>query len=97
MERRFIRVECDWGAEGLWDERGVMYYVASFPLSEELQRRILAWQEKFTEEAEPWSPNDKFDWDGHYAERLAIARLVKEALPDYEIVTGDRIVNQDDH
>lgn len=95
MERRFIRVDCDWCAEGLWDERGRAFDVASFPLSAELGRRILAWQEKYDEEAQPWSPNDPFDWDAHYAEGIAIARLVKAELPDHEIAVGDRLVNAD--
>lgn len=85
----------DWGAQGLWDEHGRMYHVSRFPLPDELQQRILAWQEKFTEEAEPWLPDDTFDWDEHYEECIAIARAIKQELPDYEIVACGRRVNDD--
>ncbi|HVL29237.1 MAG TPA: hypothetical protein VM326_00785 [Sphingomicrobium sp.] len=95
MERPFIRVECDFCADGLWDERGAAYSLDQFPLSDGLKRRIAAWQRTFDEEAVPWEEPEMPDWQGHQAEGEAIARLVKAEMPDADVVAFDRRVNED--
>lgn len=91
----FVRVDCDYSAEGLWDERGTMFRIDSFPLSADLKARILRWQEHFTDHAKPWEAANAFDWEAHDAEGEAMAALVKQELPDWTVVAGDRLVLTD--
>ena len=91
----FIRVECDFEAEGLWDERGAMYGLDSLPLSKALKARIMAWQEDYSAYAVPWSEKDSFDYAANKREAEAIARLVKAEMPDADVVALDRRVLAD--
>lgn len=78
----FIRVDPDFEADGLWDERGRMYRLDSMPLSRALRARIMAWQEDYSRHAVPWSDNDSFDYAASRREAEAIARLVKAEMPE---------------
>ncbi len=88
----WLRVDCDYGAEGLWDDRGRMISVAHIPISEALGKRILAWQEWHDEQAEPWSSNDLYDWNLHWRTATDIARCIKRELPDWTVVARDRLI-----
>jgi hypothetical protein len=91
----WVRVKCDWGAEGLWTTRGAMIPLDSLPLSAALKQRLLAWQAHFDEHAEPWEPDNKFDWDTHRATGIEIARALKAELPGWTVVADDRLVEAD--
>jgi hypothetical protein len=95
MTRLFVRVDCDFESDGLWDERGRMYDLESMPLSAPLKQHIRDWQRRFSAEAQPWLPDDKFDWEANKREGEVIARKVKAELPDWEVVADDRLILED--
>ncbi len=88
----FVRVDCDWGADGLWDERGAAYNLSAWPLSGPLRQRIRDWQDCF-DKREPWE--ETFDQAAYRAEAEAIGRLIKQELPYVDVVAVDRRVLPD--
>ncbi|HET8612265.1 MAG TPA: hypothetical protein VFL92_05815 [Sphingomonas sp.] len=92
---QWLRVDCDYFAEGLWDERGRMISLSNVPISQPLRRRILAWQEWYDEKAEPEPCSTSYDWELHDLVRIDIARALKRELPDWTIVAGDILIRDD--
>ena len=86
---KFLRIDCDFEAEGLWNERGAMVPVDSAPLSRPLRDRIRAWNAWYSEAAQPWSQHDTFDYALNRQTAVDIARWVVRELPDWAIVALD--------
>ncbi len=91
----FLRLDCDFGGEGLWDACGRMVSVESVPISRDLATIILAWQLRFELNAKPWSASDTFNYDAHAEHQLTLARRIKRELPDYVIAVGNREMGLD--
>lgn len=86
---RWIRVMCDYSADGVWARNGAATLPAFLPISIALTARILAWQEVY-ETFEPWEVEvDPVKWAAWAAEGLAIAIDMKRQLPDWTVVYHD--------
>lgn len=87
MERNFVRVDCDFAADGLWTERGAAYQPESLGLSPALCVALRAWQLHHDEAATVISGNP-FNDKAHEAIGRQIAALVKGERPDMHVVYG---------
>src|SRR5687767_10881130 len=85
IEERFVRIMCDYTAEGVWHKDG-LGAAAELPVDATLIERILRWQAWF----ETALYDDNFDDSAFAAEGLAIAKAVKDALPDWTVVYFDQ-------
>lgn len=92
---RFLRVDCDYEAEGLWDKRGRMVSADSVPVDQALRDRIKAWNAWYSDEAMPWRPDDRYNWELHRLNAEDIARCLKRSLGDWTIVALDLVVLPD--
>jgi len=83
----FVRVDCDFGAHGLWDERGAALRPDHLGLSPALSLALEAWQLHYDATA---LTDLLFDETDHDRIGRAIAKLVKAERPDLKIVyAGD--------
>lgn len=78
----------------LWDRAGVSRGLEELPVSEELRDRLLHWSESYRDRDdytdEEWRRLDPPFGIGRYAaEGLALARAVKETLPDWTVIYFD--------
>lgn len=84
---KWVRIMCDFSAEGVWDRSGAPADPSELPVSDLVRQRLGLWQERYELEA------DSSSWDdvrGSFtAEGLEIARLVKIELPDWTVVYFD--------
>lgn len=92
---KWLRVDCDYYAEGLWTPTGAMTSVFDVPIPEPLRQRILAWQAWFDESAVPWEAGNPYDWELHAATAYDIARCIKRTLPEWTVVALRRAINVD--
>lgn len=89
MSMQFVRVDCDFGADGLWDEGGAALYPESLGLSSALCVALRAWQLHHDEAATVMSGNP-FNHEAHDAIGRQIAVLVQVERPDLNVVyAGD--------
>lgn len=91
----WVRVDCDYAAEGLWTEHGASYDIQCFPISEDLKAELMAWQATFDAECRPWEKANRFDLKQHRRIGTALALRVKQELPDWTVVALDRLVQSD--
>ncbi len=75
-----IRVDCDFGSSGLWDNKGIMigYDLISLPF--QLVRRLSAWQRDYDETFNPPDSDDATWWNNHEREKNAIAKALQATL-----------------
>ena len=92
---RWLRVDCDYAAEGLWTPSGAAISVVNVPISGPLRDRLIAWQRWFDEAAAPWENGNAYDWDLHERIAIDIARCIKRELPDWTVVALRREINPD--
>jgi hypothetical protein len=86
---RWVRIMCDYSADGVWHSDGASGCAEGLPVEEALIERIRQWQAWF-ETYEPWEDNPaEFDIEAFSAEGLAIAKAVKAALPDWTVIYFD--------
>jgi hypothetical protein len=90
----FVRVDCDYGADGLWNEQGSLYDLESMPLDEALKARIKGWNEWFSATVRP-EGDDPYDWRLHRATAVDIARCIVRAQPLWCVVAIDRRIRAD--
>lgn len=89
---KWLRIMCDYSAEGVWNHRGAATSLAAYPISDALAARILAWQNWYEcmlgdlTGAARW--NDFFGMDFSEAGRM-LAQAVKQELPDWTVVYFD--------
>ncbi|MBL0375285.1 hypothetical protein JJB09_25040 [Rhizobium sp. KVB221] len=87
---KWIRVMCDYGADGVWDDDGVSRDPEALPLPPDLVGRILKWQEWYDQSCvDGVLPGDDFEMDAFVSEGLAIAQSVKVALPNWTVIYFD--------
>lgn len=77
---RYVNVYCDWGASGVWNDRGAALHPDRLPIPRELGAWILAWQERF--EAFPIEEDLPPE---HIREGEAIVAALRALLPDWEV------------
>jgi hypothetical protein len=88
-EEKWVRIMADFCAEAVWDKDGKSDSLDSLPVSAELRFMLAAWQDYFDEnfdhnDSESSSMVDEFSRDG-----LALAKKVKQELPDWTVVYFD--------
>lgn len=90
---RWVRIETDYGADGVWNRDGAACSADWLPVSPELIARIRAWQavcDDFLGVLEEIQRgglvNEQRD---HWIEGFEIAKEVKAALPDWTVIVGD--------
>ncbi|WP_134727080.1 hypothetical protein [Paracoccus luteus] len=95
---RWVRVMCDYGADGVWAKGGFAVHPADLPISDDLAVRILEWQYRhdnwrtlqdnaehpvYIEDAPP-DVLEPFAGEG-----FLIALVVRRQLPDWTVVYRD--------
>ena len=89
MGKTFVRVDCDFAADGLWDESGAALYPENLGLSSALCLALRAWQLHHDEAATVISGNP-FNDEAHEAIGRQITALVRAERPDLNVVyAGD--------
>jgi hypothetical protein len=97
LATKWVRIMCEWTCEGIWDKTGIPRSIEDLPVSEVLQARIMAWQERYEEidgldecdfNAPPVIP-DRSRWIAFSADGLKIAQEVKRELPDWTVMYHD--------
>ena len=90
----FVRIGCDFSADGIWSEYGGSMWLERFPVSDDLRARIRAWQDAF--DAIHYMDEDEYCASEPYiAEGRGIAIEVKRELPKCMVVAIDRRVRAD--
>jgi len=85
---RWVRIMCDYSAEGVWDRHGAACRAADLPVSAETLAMLHGWQAWYEHAAgSPMTP--VFDDVAHAALGLFVARCVKRELPDWTVVYFD--------
>jgi hypothetical protein len=89
----WVRIMCDFGADGIWDRDGAPGAISELPITLALMQRIFRWQEDYEEFGKD-SPPDPFNWtadelQGFAAEGLEIAIEVKRQLPAWTVLYHD--------
>ena len=75
-----LRVDCDFGSSGLWDNKGRMIGYDLIFLPFQLVRRLSAWQRDYDETFFPPDLGDETWWDNHEREKTEIAKELQAAL-----------------
>lgn len=90
---KWVRVMCDFEAEGLWRKDGAEVAMDEIPISIEVKRRLAAWQDWFERDYENYLPPSQrtksFDFDAFSREGLEIAKAIKTELPEWTVVYFD--------
>lgn len=93
VARKWVRIMCDFSADGVWDKEGCCCDADDLPVPADLIARIRAWQAKYEYEAPTPASEDyvpgSFDDRAFSREGLAIAQAVKRALPDWTVIYFD--------
>lgn len=97
LATKWVRVMCEWACEGLWDKGGLPRGIDELPVSDGLQARLMAWQERYevlaAEEENDLDASppirDRSRWVAFSADGLKIAQDVKRELPDWTVMYHD--------
>jgi hypothetical protein len=84
-EERWVRIMCDYSADGVWHKDGCGDDADQLPIEKTLIDRIRRWQDWY----ETGLRDADFDVKAFSAEGLSIARAVKEFLPDWTVIYFD--------
>jgi hypothetical protein len=87
MEQQFVRVDCDFDADGLWTKRGAALSPEDLGLSPGLCVALRAWQLHYDETATVVSGNS-FNYVAHERIGRELAALVRSERPDLHVVYG---------
>lgn len=83
----FVRVDCDFEAEGLWTRRGAALTPEALGLSPALCVALRAWQAHFNELFWEVTGHDRlFNFAAHERIGRRIAELVRDERPDLHVV-----------
>jgi hypothetical protein len=86
---RWVRIMCDYAADGVWDKEGLPAFAEDLPVSPSLRAMLKAWQDWY-EHCDLNEPDPEvFDLAAHSVMGLCVARLVKRALPDWTVIYYD--------
>lgn len=87
----WVRILCDFAAEGVWNRDGSAGLVDDLPVSPSLKKRITAWQDTY-EAIYRWDRKPSIQELTSFAgEGLEIARDVKRQLPHWTVVYFDEL------
>lgn len=93
MKDKWVRVMCDFSAEGLWRRDGAGIAMDELPISREIKQRLLEWQDWFERDYENYLPPSQrksgFDVVAFSKDGLEIAKAIKAELPDWIVVYFD--------
>ncbi len=90
VEERWVRIMCDFSAEGVWHRNGAAGSLEGLPLSVGLQTMIRIWQAWYElSDLSDAASAEVFDVAAHAAFGLCIARMVKRQLPAWTVVYHD--------
>lgn len=94
--QRWVRLMCDFAADGVWNSKGEGCSADSLPISRALLERVRAWQAWFERDAWDGSSDLRppFDVLAFSAEGLVIARDMKRELPDWTVVYFDQAAGE---
>lgn len=85
---KWVRIMCDFTADGVWDKEGRSCHFDELPISTEIKTMIAGWQAWY-EHNDHSGMTRWFDARAHAAFGLFIARLVKRELPDWTVTYFD--------
>lgn len=92
-DEKWVRVMCDFSAEGVWAKDGAGISMDELPISREIKQRLLEWQEWFERDYENYLPPSQrtTNFDAAHFSRvgLEIAKAIKAELPDWTVVYFD--------
>lgn len=90
----FVRVECDYEADGLWSEMGGTFTASDLNISPDLLSSLAAWQAIF-EQIQPEDEDDFVASATYVATATFLARRLKSQLPKCIVVAIDRRIRSD--
>lgn len=95
VAHRWVRIMCDYCADGVWDRDGAGCMLHDLPASPGLLERIREWQNLYERKdcddlVIEWEHCHRFSEEG-----LAIARAVKAELPDWTVVYYDETAGEE--
>ena len=82
---KWVRIMCDYCADGVWAKSGGAALPEDLPVSEVLRNRIRSWQAWY-EESAGQDDGSWVDLAAFAEEGEAIARAVKAELPDWTVI-----------
>lgn len=85
---KWVRVMCDFCADGIWDKKGRACHPSDLPVSAEIKTMLAGWQAWY-EHNDHSKTTRWFDVDAHANFGHFIARLVKQELPDWTVIYHD--------
>lgn len=83
LAEKYVRVMCDFFADGVWCSKGVCYSTDDLPISDELKEMIKEWQADYDAN---FNLEDESQYEIHDDHRNKIVRLMRKELPDWTIV-----------
>lgn len=90
---KWVRIMCDFCADGVWNRDGASISAEDVPISEALKARLAAWQEWYGRDCQDYMPPEErerhLDRKAFSAEGLKIARAIKSELLDWTIIYFD--------
>lgn len=90
VEERWVRIMCDFSAEGVWHQNGAAGSLDGLPLSVGLQAMIRGWQAWYElSDLSDAASTEVFDVATHAAFGLCISRMVERELPAWTVVYHD--------
>jgi hypothetical protein len=99
IEDKWVRVMCDFSAEGLWRSDGASIDSSEIPISQGLKDRLRAWQDNYEKNCEVYLPPSEqkrhLDLKAFSDEGREIARAIKAELPDWTVVYFDEAKRPD--
>ena len=90
----FVRVDCDYSADGVWCENGAAFDIDDFPVPADLCAAFRAWQEEF-DRRDPERETTPFEAATYKAQGEWLARELKSHLPNCVVIAIDRRVQAD--
>ena len=95
VAERWVRILADYSCEGVWQQDGNPADLEELPISEELRKQFLAWQEEYNRlwdiylEDEEYSSEPFPGWHSFSEWGLELAKSVKVQLPDWTVIYFD--------
>lgn len=90
LEHKWVRIMCDYCADGVWAKGGGGMSVEDLPVPDHLRERLRGWQALFesydTADVHDRGEKTSIDWKAFDETGLAIAIDIKKYLPDWTVV-----------
>jgi hypothetical protein len=88
IEHKYVKVMCDYCADGIWDKNGASCAIEELPVTTDLHDRIMKWQ-KMHDRTDCFNENapENIPWNTTgMQEGLKIATEIKRQLPDWTVI-----------